>query len=839
MNKFLLIPLMLLLTFSVASAVPTGGISYYDFSSNTDLWGSNDASTSTATSINVYPSFGTSGDSSPNSYNLDGVNNVVSLGNLGSVKSFGGWIYNDDTIDNTFYGIFELSGSSDNCAFGTISGSQPADTLLGCKTDGTNHYFSFTETQIGVSSISSGWNHYFLVWDSSESNYRLYFNGDDKGLATTYGSTTEFVFSAVKLGERTGAFFDGKIDEFKFFSTELTDTNISNIYEYGVITGSSSSPPFTITAKDFYNDDSINSFWATINGSSNISTTNGTLYTGLLQNNTATHNLLVGASTHFNNYYEAYDISSNLEASLKASDIKFNAFESVSGVEVSANFTIDGVKKSSDESFYLSVDEYTVLVESTGYYSLNYSFNVTAKQNETLNIYNLSNAKYSVIPRDILSNVSISDVNISLSNSTHGFNESFSGVSNATFNVSDGFYFLEVSGGGRVSYNETVYVNTSNSTKYVYLYSLNSLWVKAYSQETSSQILAFNVTVQNDNYSYSNTTSSGTVYINNIMSGTYDVSIIADGYSAGTYTVSITNNSHSDLNAFLSASTDNFIFSVKDKSTNGLLEGATITQKRFVNGSLVTVESKDTDITGRVQFTYTSGVEYTFIATKTDYVTKSFLLTILFDNYNLLLTPEVTANPDIFLDDVSKSIVDYKFINGTSYVVVGFDSPEGSLTSYSVNLSVEGVGYSYLADNNAVGGFINVSLSTPLINYGDKALVTIKYLSSFNSGVKVYTYTYTFTDWIPEDGTVKNFIGELDSYTDEEIVFWATIVYFFIVGIFSLIGLLVNESLLFGSVGGVITTVLLLFGGFISGVLGGMVLFVFVSLIVGRLVSNG
>ena len=94
-------------------------------------------------------------------------------------------------------------------------------------------------------------------------------------------------------------------------------------------------------------------------------------------------------------------------------------------------------------------------------------------------------------------------------------------MNNASFNVVDGYYFLEVSGGNKVSYNDTIYVNgsISNVTEYVYLYSLNSLWVKAYSQETGSPILAFNVTVQNENFSYSkNGVAYSIFYVSNICS---------------------------------------------------------------------------------------------------------------------------------------------------------------------------------------------------------------------------------------------------------------------------------------------------------------------------------
>src|SRR6056297_1694828 len=74
-NKLLLIGLLALVILSssaMALTAPSGGVSYYNFSDTTDLWGSNDATNNGATSVTDYPTYNISGDSSPNSYDFDG-----------------------------------------------------------------------------------------------------------------------------------------------------------------------------------------------------------------------------------------------------------------------------------------------------------------------------------------------------------------------------------------------------------------------------------------------------------------------------------------------------------------------------------------------------------------------------------------------------------------------------------------------------------------------------------------------------------------------------------------------------------------------------------------------
>src|SRR6056297_3425178 len=96
-NKLLLIGLLALVILSssaMALTAPSGGVSYYNFSDTTDLWGSNDGTNNGATSVTDFPTFNISGNSSPNSFSLDGLSDSVLVGDVSITQgSIFTWIY--------------------------------------------------------------------------------------------------------------------------------------------------------------------------------------------------------------------------------------------------------------------------------------------------------------------------------------------------------------------------------------------------------------------------------------------------------------------------------------------------------------------------------------------------------------------------------------------------------------------------------------------------------------------------------------------------------------------------------------------------------------------------
>jgi len=620
-----------------------------------------------------------------------------------------------------------------------------ATTTIQAGFDAADGLIAFT-----VPNYATGYHMVTVTCDGSD--IRVYLDGTESSTGEQASAGCEWLDQVYQIGRYAstdGFNYDGRIDELSLYDYTFTDTQVSDYYAltqnpYGSA-AVGVNPYIFVSAYDYYNNESISSFTATLNNGTSYTTTNGTakinnLTIGNYTFNVTysdyfntTNNIIVEAAEN-NTYYEenVYPYQSVINFSA----YKVISNDSIMGVTFYVNGTVGTTPFNLPEA-----NNYVLTAEKAGYFNQTQTFNVTALDNKTINIYDMFDASVTISPRDILNNNTISNANITLANSTYSFSSTFNGVSNATFNVTTGIYLLTITQDNHTSYAENITISgTGEDNIYAYMYAYNSLWVYAYNQDTSASIIIFNVTVQNDNYSYTAAGAGGITRINDIVSGEYDVTVAATGYSSSTYVVTMTDNSHQNLNAYLSVATDTFIFTVKDKSTNDLIEGATITQRRFINGTLTTIESKSTDITGRVQFTFVNGVKYTFIASDDDYETKSFNLEILFDDYTLFLTPEVTGNTTVFYDDVYVAINDYKLLNNyTDWVEVNFVSNSGTLEGYFVNVTLpNGTTYS-VSGSNSGGAYLNNSFFVSDIMFGQSALITYGYKSTLNIGYKILT----------------------------------------------------------------------------------------------------
>jgi len=624
-----------------------------------------------------------------------------------------------------------------------------------------------------------------------------------------------------------------------FFSRSLSSSEITMIYEYGIL--ASDSINFSVSVADFWDSDDINNIWVYVDGTNYTNSTGNRVTTNLLQNDTNTYNIQVGASSHFTRTYTSQSVASNLDAELYATDIKFRAYL-VNGSEIPVNVTIEGVTKGQNESFYLDIDN-NILAEgdSGSFYSVNLTFNTSSRQNETLNLSGFYTTKLNVSPRDVLNNNTFNGSNITLIANDYAYNFTFSNVSDAVFNVTSGNnYTLIIENSERVTYNDSfVVLDSFNYSYYAYMYAYNSVWVYAFKQSDSSSIPNFNVTISNANNSYNEVGSLGVARFDGVVSGSYDVSVSAVGYASASYSIVMTDNSFQVLNAYLSGATDTFIFLVKDKSTDNIIEDALIVQKRFINGSLTTIESKYSDITGRVQFTYENGIEYNFIASKSEYDDKSFLLEILFDTYTLNLDPVEVDNPDIYFDDVQRFLRGYRFVNGSSYYAVDFVSDLGSLEYYGVNISLPNGSYVDASGSSATGSFLNASFVMGSVSFGDYAVVTLCYKSTFNSGDMCVDFPFMFTAWDDVTGGLEAFKDDMGERSDLEKVFWFCVIMISLSALFGGAGLFAGDSFLFACLGGVVGAILGIVFALVTWEVGGIIILVLVLFALGKVVNDG
>lgn len=194
-------------------------------------------------------------------------------------------------------------------------------------TDETSYIFRQWSGSAGTSDVtksslsSDTWYHICAIRDGNTA--RLVINGVLEDTNTGIGSVS--VSSADNaLGYRVGVgqYYSGMMDEVAFYSDAKTVAFCQDLYDAqknGFVSGQ---PPFTIpsenfqiTATDAVTSAPIMDFDATVNGTP-YSTTNGTIITPFLRNESILLNITVSSVDHSQKTFNNYNISENLNAQL-------------------------------------------------------------------------------------------------------------------------------------------------------------------------------------------------------------------------------------------------------------------------------------------------------------------------------------------------------------------------------------------------------------------------------------------------------------------------------------------------------------------------------------------
>ena len=716
-NKFFwILSIMFLLVFSFVSAVgvaPNSGnvIAYWNFEdSGTTL---NDLTTN-GNDVTLYntPTMQQSGIfdySSLFSESSDQYGIFPDLAVSNSI-SFNTWVYVSDfscdggrnlqfIVDNSDIGVANYFSVAYVCD-GATGGYAGLDREVFVRLNTGSGYYPFS----GYDLVPNTWTMISVTYDGS--NIKIYQDADLKKTLPATGDIVSNTFDwglGVAMDQSVAYsvnydFFDGKLDETLISTQVFGQDEIDYLYNSGNPSSAQQYPftstsvlPFSITAKDFWDDSSINSFWAFIDGT-NYTTTNGTINTLIYQNDTSTYNVQVGASDYFTESYSGVDVSSNFGVVLHQSEISFASYEYISNNSISTcNYTIGGQQNS---TFYLSeADDYVVLVECPFYYAVNHTFNVTAKDIKTVNVTGLYNSILNINLSDVVTSDLIETTSYVTVNNNVGFEQTFSNSNGSlTMNLTQNNYSLTLWADNYAFRSVNVTLDGTVETFTYSLYSNNSLWVTALDQNTGGSLNNFTVEVFDANNSYYSTdNNTGTIRLNNITSGVYTVRVDKEGYSVAEYALTMTGGSHQSLVAYLVASGSTTIFTVVDSISGGIIEGASASMYKTINSTWTLVSAQDTDITGRVQYTFISNIQYKFVIDADGYEQRGFFLKPLFSTYTIRLTPDVSSVPDentgsyvyavnnsgLFYDDQNNSVeisiysgtgtIEYYYLNVTNY----------------------------------------------------------------------------------------------------------------------------------------------------------------------------
>lgn len=373
----------------------------------------------------------------------------------------------------------------------------------------------------------------------------------------------------------------------------------------------------------------------------------------------------------------------------------------------------------------------------TGFYSANITFNIS----------------------DFVSGETLYNYTVNVTSLNYTYSEG--GVSidkNLTMGLINGSYNLTVIKDNYVIYNGNFSVNGSGFVNVTLYPNPSSIQVYMYYEENGTLITGTSITltvsgsITEDTYS----SSTGFIYVENLTAGNYTLKFTGGNFSIRRYSVTVGTNTTQILNAYLIYNAEETIFTILDKDTGGVIQGAEISMLRSIGGSLVVVESRTSDVSGRALFNFLEGARYSFVITHPSYTSKSFVLDpILFNSYDVLLTKSTTQQ-----DDTDYSLVSSPVISPTiyynnqshnfSFILV---SPSGSLVSYGVNLSYPG-GSVGAVGSNANGGGFDLVVNISGASLGDYVYLNYFYETSVY-GRKNFTRSYSII-------TVGNLIGTLE-----------------------------------------------------------------------------
>lgn len=786
---------MTLFTLYAASAVPEFGVTYYNFSDVDDKWSSNDATNNGAASDGTYyPVFDVSGNSAPTSFYFDGSDDV-SYPAMTSINTLSVWIkpFAAITTSSTEMTLISANNDYDAILFGSSSGVISNEIITIATTGASGKYCYWSSAQI--SNIGSGkWTNLIFTYTTG-GQYRLYINGTDQGLCTKYSTPTYLTFGAGMIGKKaTGSYFKGNIDEVQFYNTTyFSQANASAIYANGTLEPYITPSFFSVTASDYWDDSAITSFWAYIDGIGNYSTTNGTAITSLFQNDTNTYDLTIGAADYFTREYSSQAVSANLEAELYASDIQLRAYELITGDELTANFTINATTKAQNETFYLSPGAYDVTASKTGYFSVSDSFNVSALENKTINVTDL----YSSILKINGSNAYTG----SAINTFSGWIYHHESANNRTYSTTNGTAYAAMIPGQFLIYIEAENYSVSDenlenitiaSSSYNLtfdLYTSNSILITIRDEGTGN-IITQNITIvvtgANETTYY---TTTGSYFLDNLTDGNYSIKFSGDNYTIRQYAVTVAENSFQNLAAYLTASNEEVIMTYIDEDSGATLEGVSASMSRLIGGVWTVVQSKESDITSRIQFIYTPSIKYRFTSSKTGYDTKIFYLDpILFDEYNVKMSKETTIMNAPAYYGVSVSVTPSEYFNDAiNNFTITFSSPDGFLESYDYNITAP-TGLFYSGNgSNAYGGTSNHSLN--ITGATMTSMVTLNYCYDTSIGEEIcFTRIYLVRDFDTSAGVFSD--NKLEHYGLGifERILVVVIVTIIVTGILSILG---------------------------------------------------
>ena len=661
------------------------------------------------------------------------------------------------------------------------------------------------DTWLTTTSISNGkWYHVVATFNGDTA---IYLNGTLDGSETVEATSVVYYNAGeqyITIGDRrysTGFLsvvipaayysFDGQIADLVIWNYTMSAIQVQELFNKY----SNSTDPFTSTPEANFSVTATNDWGG---GSLNISVwvdeifqyTNTTVSTTLLQGDTSLHNITIGSTNYFNRTYLNQNVGSNLAGGLHQAEVCFNTTAKASNASVVPNnFSINGAVRTS--CFNISAGTYSVQANKTSWYSQNQTVVISALQNNTVTVQNMSYANLTISAKDGTTNASLTtcDSTIKSLNWTAWPGESQTGTFNDSYYLVNGTYNVTINCSGYALDYTVANVTVAGSTNYTFtLYKSNSVTITIRDEITLAPITA-NITIRwSDNTTtWENVTTTSGLFIYNLTASNYNLLFYGANYSTRTYSISVGSQTAQFLTAYMIGSTYATIMTVKDKDTGDVISDVSITMFKLVGGSWTTVESKFSDITGKAQFFYDPIGRYKFYLAKTEYDDYVFFLNpILFSTYDIFMQKSTTLNYSVDFDSISVIYAPSSFNNKANTTFNWLISnPTGELTAYSIRLTYPG-GNCSASGVNAIGSQLSCGVNITGATAFDYVLLEYNYTSTI-SGLRQFSTTLP----IIVNSTAQTWMSNKDKTYGLGIferMLIATIIVIFTVGVGTLVG---------------------------------------------------
>jgi hypothetical protein len=742
-KKFLLIILALFLVlFTVQGALAVnltdGLVSYWSADTGTysgttvnDLVGSNDG---TANYQRIYGTDGKINEGFDFTQGNDYVN--INQDDDFGIKTFSisGW-FKKDAADHT-QAIISRQRSNQERTF-MVQVMQEGILFFGAATGSSEN----NKLQILTNNAydNNQWHHFvFIIVDGKSAI--AYIDNIIVGSDTSLYNSVDTSSRQLNIGRRpftNDRRFNGFIDELAIYNRALSSDEVSALYNSGTGYQPIFETNFSVSAKNIFNNINIQSFNVSTNESDFWNTTTGLINTDYEFNDTIELDLYVCAESYFCEWYNNTVINTSLISSLKQSIINLSVFnllgDPVSNWSLYNGSTLLLNTTNSSGIVYLPEGNYSnIIIKSNdgGFTQQELDgFIIDPLDEKTIN-FTIVNYLLKVFAKDILTNATINNYSIIVKDLINLFDHNFSTTTGEISEfMLDSVYNITINADGYSLHDNIAIVNVSADTNHTfYLYTDNSVQLIIKNEGTGALITQqVNITLTGEQV-YTFTTSTGSKYIDNLIPGTYSVKLESAGFSIKYYSITVGSRSFQTLTTYLTTATGTVTFNLRDSQTQQPIESVFVSMTRWVNDSWVIVESKLTDIIGKVVFTYMTDTSYRFVAQKDGYVDRVFTLNPVTESEYIVNMVRVDGSV-VVISDVSVSYDPSLFVEGVNNFSFTIQSPLGNLVNYSLRIVYPG-GEQVLNGVNAIGENFETSFIIVNPSFFDKVYLYYDYFVS-------------------------------------------------------------------------------------------------------------